>query len=79
MKQDDIKPNYAALAKQLGCDYRTVKKYYECDLDNITNKPPKPSILDPYNDIVEDKVKLSCSATAIFKFIQKKDIKAVTV
>ena len=30
MKQDDIKSNYAALAKQLGCDYRTVKKYYLC-------------------------------------------------
>ena len=42
MKQDDIKPNYAALAKQLGCDYRTVKKYHERDLDNIVNKPPKP-------------------------------------
>lgn len=42
MKQDDIKPNYAASAKQLGCDYRTVKKYYERDLDNIVNKPPKP-------------------------------------
>ena len=75
MKQDDIKPNYAALAKQLGCDYRTVKKYYERDLDNIVNKPPKPSILDPYKDIVEDKVKLSCSATAIYKFIQKKGYK----
>jgi len=29
-----------------------VKKYYERDLDNIVNKPPKPSILDPYKSIV---------------------------
>ena len=72
MKQDDIKPNYAALAKQLGCDYRTVKRYYERDLYNIVNRPSKPSILDPYKSIVEDEVKLSCSATAIYKFIQKK-------
>ena len=75
MKKDEIKPNYAALAKQLGCDYRTVKKYYEQDLSGKVNKPPKPSILDPYKDVVEDKVKLSCSATAIYKFIQKKGYK----
>lgn len=25
---DGIKPNYAALAKQYGCDYRTVKSAY---------------------------------------------------
>ena len=75
MKQDEIKPNYAALAKQLGCDYRTVKRYYEQDLNGKVNKPPKPSILDPYKDVVEDKVKLSCSATAIYKFIQKKGYK----
>lgn len=58
MKQDDIKPNYAALAKQLGCDYRTVKRYYEQDLSGKVNRPSKPSILDPYKDIVEDKVSL---------------------
>lgn len=26
---NDIQPNYAALAKQYNCDYRTVKRYYE--------------------------------------------------
>ena len=28
LKHDNIKPNYAELAKQLGCDYRTIKKLY---------------------------------------------------
>ena len=28
LKHDDIKPNFADLAKQLGCDYRTIKKLY---------------------------------------------------
>lgn len=28
LKYDDIKPNFADLAKQLGCDYRTIKKLY---------------------------------------------------
>lgn len=58
LKQDDIKPNYAELAKQLGCDYRTVKRYYENDINTLTNRKPKPSILDPYKEIVEDKLKI---------------------
>ncbi len=28
------KPNYAALAKQYNCDYRTVKRYYEAGISN---------------------------------------------
>src|SRR5690625_2176510 len=31
---DGIKPNYAALAKQYGCDYRTVKTAYH-EADNV--------------------------------------------
>lgn len=75
MKQDDIKPNYAELAKQLGCDYRTVKRYYEIELQGGYQKPPKPSILDPYKQIVEDKLAIPCTATAIYKFLQKKGYK----
>ena len=26
---DNIKPNFNQLSKQYGCDYRTVKRYYE--------------------------------------------------
>lgn len=77
MKNDGIKPNYAELAKQYGCDYRTVKKYFETQESETVPRPPKPSILDPYKTIVEDKLNVPCSATAIFKFIKKKDIKAV--
>ncbi|WP_228076910.1 hypothetical protein [Enterococcus faecalis] len=29
---NETKPNYAALAKQFNCDYRTVKRYYEAGI-----------------------------------------------
>lgn len=72
MKQDNIKPVYSELAKQYGCDYRTVKKYFESETKEPTPKAPKPSILDPYKTIIEDKLNIPCSATSIYKFIQKK-------
>lgn len=75
MKNDGIKPNYAELAKQYGCDYRTVKKYFETQESETIPRPPKSSILDPYKTIVEDKLNVPCSATAIYKFIQKKGYK----
>lgn len=75
MKNDGIKPNYAELAKQYGCDYRTVKKYFETKESETIPSPPKSSILDPYKTIVEDKLNVPCSATAIYKFIQKKGYK----
>ena len=75
MKNDGIKPNYAELAKQYGCDYRTVKKYFETKGSETIPRPPKSSILDPYKTIVEDKLNVPCSATAIYKFIQKKGYK----
>ena len=33
---DEIKPNFAELAKAWGCDYRTAKKYFYQD----ESKPP---------------------------------------
>ena len=35
---NEIKPNYAALAKQYDCDYRTVKRAYEEVQDNLDRK-----------------------------------------
>ncbi len=69
MKQDSVKPNYVELAKQYGCDYRTIKKYFESSAVELKPKPQKPSILDPYKSIIEDKLNIPCSATAIYKFM----------
>lgn len=75
LKQDDIEVNYAELARQYGCDYRTVKRYFEGNLDEIGKREPKPSILDPYKTIVEDKLQIGCSASAIYRFIMKRGYK----
>ena len=70
MKQEGVKPNYAELARRWNCDYRTVKRYFEEDVVPI-RKPPKPSKLDPYKQIIEDKVYLGCTASSIYHFIIK--------
>lgn len=74
---DDIKPNFAALARQYNADYRTVKRAYE-EAKNGTDpgiKQTRPSLLDPYRSIIQDKVENGCSAKSIFKFIEKKGFK----
>ncbi|WP_191988768.1 transposase [Levilactobacillus fujinensis] len=72
--KNNLKPNYAALARQYGVDYRTAKRAFQEAKAPMTLKKPtkRPSKLDAYRDIIEDKIELSCSAMAIFKFIQKK-------
>ncbi|HBM3536149.1 TPA: IS21 family transposase, partial [Listeria innocua] len=35
---NEIHPNFAALAKQYNCDYRTVKRYYEAGLTGDLDK-----------------------------------------
>ena len=72
---NDIKPNYTAIAKQYGCDYRTVKRAYDevqQPLNIPTPRPKRASKLDPYRGIIKEKLELQCSAMSIFKFIQKK-------
>ena len=71
MKQDDIKPNYASLARTYDCDYRTVKRYYEGD-ESAGKKREYPSKLDPFRQIIQDKVRAGCSAQSIYDFIRKK-------
>ena len=71
MKQEDIKPNYANLARIYECDYRTVKRYFEGD-ESTGKKRVYPSKLDPYRQTIQDKLKLGCSAQSIYHFIKKK-------
>lgn len=73
---NDIEPNYAALSRQYDVDYRTAKKAYqevkEGDAKPQKPKKQRPSLLDPYRDVIKAKLELNCSAMVIFKFIQKK-------
>ena len=71
MKQEGTKPNYAELSRRWNCDYRTVKRYFEQDLVP-KRKVTKPSKLDPYKTIIEEKANLGCTASSIYHFIKKK-------
>ena len=71
-QMDKIKPNFTELGRQLGCDPRTAKKYYYLKEDGYENKRKRrKSKLDPYRNIIDEKVKNSCSATSIFYFIKE--------
>ena len=72
MKKENIKVNYAKLARQFGCDYRTIKRYFEVDDGNVTPKKTKPSKLDPYREIIKDKLSIGCNVTSIYRFIKDK-------
>lgn len=72
LKQDEIKPNYAQLAKQYNCDYRTVKKYFEQKNEVEKKQIQKPSKLDGYKEIINDKLEIPCNYMAIYRFIKKK-------
>ncbi|EOX0529589.1 helix-turn-helix domain-containing protein [Listeria monocytogenes] len=81
---NEIHPNFAALAKQYNCDYRTVKRYYEAgltgDLDKLRErKPSVPPLLHGFEEIIRDKLELNCSAASIFYFLGKKGYKGGSV
>ena len=73
MKTNNIKPNYAELARIHNCDYRTVKKY-----DNgYEGKPStrnKESRLDKYKDEIKSKLELpGATIKGTYEFFKEKD------
>ena len=69
-----IKPNYAALARKYGMDWRTVKKYHE----GYEGKPPtrnKGSKLDDYRDEITYKLTIRrITVKGVYEFMVKKYI-----
>lgn len=55
MKETNIKPNFAQLAKEEGCDYRTVKKYYQGYEGKPKNRS-KGSKLDAIHDDIKNRL-----------------------
>ena len=51
----DIKPNYAALGRKYGMDWRTVKKYHN-GYEGRPDKRNKGSKLDEYRNEIKDKI-----------------------
>lgn len=58
------KPNFSELARKFGVDRRTVKKYYEGNINTV--RKPKKSKIDQYYDII--KSLLSDESTQIFNY-----------
>lgn len=70
-KMNDLKPNFSEVARTYGCDPRTVKRYYEGG-QNERTYTKKPSKLDDYKTIIEEKLDLGVSVISIYHFIQDK-------
>lgn len=76
MNQEDLKqpPNFAELARQLDCDYRTVKAAYLKAKSGINDdgrtRPPKPSKLDRFKDTIKQKLDECYKVESIFHFIK---------
>ena len=67
-----IKPNYAALGRKYGMDYRTVKKYH----NGYEGKPKtrnKGSRLDEYRTEITDKLEIKrLTVRGVYEFMIKK-------
>lgn len=72
--KDDIRPNFAKIARNMRCDYRTVKAAYEKMTKGESNeksRTPRPSKLEPYKSAIRDKLGLFCTCKSIYHFIRK--------
>ena len=61
----------AAMARIMGCDPRTVKRYLEGYEPKKKRKILKKSKLDKFKETIISKSEIGCTSMAIFKFIQK--------
>ena len=61
----------AAMARIMGCDPRTVKRYLEGYESKKKRKILKKSKLDKFKETIISKLEIGCTSMAIFKFIQK--------
>lgn len=68
----DIKPNYAALGKKYGMDWRTVKKYHN-GYEGKPSKRNKGSKLDDYRNEIVDKLAIKrLTVQGVYQFMVKK-------
>lgn len=67
---DKIKPNYSELSRRFNCDARTVKRYYE-GAATKRKKIQRPSKLDKFKGLINEKLELGANGVAIYKYICK--------
>lgn len=61
----------AAMARIMGCDPRTVKRYLNGYEPKEKTKITRNSKLDKFKETIISKLEIGCTSMAIFKFIQK--------
>ena len=67
-----IKPNYAALGRKYGMDYRTVKKYHN-GYEGRPRTRNKGSRLDEYSKEITDKLEIKrLTVMGVYEFMVKK-------
>lgn len=72
----NIKPNFAALGREYGCDYRTAKKIYIEELNKekgiTVEKKARKLIIDDYREIIDNKLENIPGVTAysIYYFLK---------
>ena len=64
MDSMNLKPNYAALGRKYGMDYRTVKKYHN-GYEGRPKTRNKKSKLDYYRTEIVDKLKIKLMTTSV--------------
>ncbi len=66
------KPNYAKLARQFNCDYRTVKQYYEAASQGVKQLHERKiqKKTDGFEQIIEEKLKTGAPAIAIYNYLR---------
>ena len=72
MDSINIKPNYAALGRKYGMDWRTVKKYHN-GYEGKPNTRNKGSKLDKYKDEIANKLVIKrITVQGVYQFMIKK-------
>lgn len=69
-KMDKIKPNFSEISRRYNCDPRTVKRYYQGAVSKRKTQK-KPSKLDKFKPLINEKLELGASGIAIYKYILK--------
>src|SRR5574344_560688 len=74
-KESDAKPNFAKMAREMGCDYRTAKSAWLKARDGsesaeAATRKAKPSKIDPFRAIIGEELEKPCTAMALYGFIK---------